>query len=157
MKIYQMSEKKKRMYRAVGVFYILVFAVVLAVKPWHYRNPLYDILVYVFIVGLALCNLFRPYFCRLIITQQEIEFHNGLFDKKNISFQWLEWVEWSPETATKFYYKGMKRCVAQIPNIFSEKDKSEILQQIKRKKIRMIQTTKVKKDSSEQKGIIVNE
>ena len=35
--------------------------------------------------------------------------------------------------------------------------KAELLQQIKRKKIRMTQTTKVKNDSSEQKGIIVNE
>ncbi len=33
MKIYQMSEKKKRTYKAVGIFYVLVFAAVLVVKP----------------------------------------------------------------------------------------------------------------------------
>ena len=49
MKIYQMSEKKKRTYKAVGIFYVLVFAAVLVVKPWHYANPLYDILIYVFV------------------------------------------------------------------------------------------------------------
>lgn len=47
--------------------------------------------------------------------------------------------------------------MAQIPNIFSEEDKAELLQQIKRKKIRMIQTTKVKEESLEQKGITANE
>ena len=51
MKIYQMSEKKKRTYKAVGIFYVLVFAAVLVVKPWHYANPLYDILIYVFVAG----------------------------------------------------------------------------------------------------------
>ena len=139
MKIYQMSEKKKRTYKAVGIFYVLVFAAVLVVKPWHYANPLYDILIYVFVTG------------------QEIEFHDGLLNEKHILFQKLERVEWSPETAIKFYYKGVKRCVAQIPNIFSEEDKAELLQQIKRKKIRMIQTTKVKEESLEQKGITANE
>ena len=49
MKIYQMSEKKKRTDKAVGIFYVLVFAAVLVVKPWHYANPLYDILIYVFV------------------------------------------------------------------------------------------------------------
>lgn len=63
MKIYQMSEKKKRTYKAVGIFYVLVFAAVLVVKPWHYANPLYDILIYVFVAGLAVCNLFRFPFC----------------------------------------------------------------------------------------------
>ena len=82
MKIYQMSEKKKRTYKAVGIFYVLVFAAVLVVKPWHYANPLYDILIYVFVAGLAVCNLFRPRFCRLIVTGQEIEFHDGLLNEK---------------------------------------------------------------------------
>ena len=75
MKIYQMSEKKKRTYKAVGIFYVLVFAAVLVVKPWHYANPLYDILIYVFVAGLAVCNLFRSRFCRCRMAPSAAVWH----------------------------------------------------------------------------------
>ncbi len=61
---------------------MLVFAAVLVVKPWHYANPLYRYPDICFCGGLAVCNLFRSRFCRLIVTGQEIEFHDGLLNEK---------------------------------------------------------------------------
>lgn len=157
MKTYHVREKTKKLYMATGIFYSIIAALVVIVKPWHYRNPILDLLVYAFVFLLAAGNLFRGKTCQLTMDASELQFYNGLLDKKSVLLNRVERVEWKPGAYMRFYYKGARRYAAQIPDLFSEQDTEEIIKKVKRKKIQVIRMDLLAEEICQKKGTVVNE
>lgn len=157
MKTYHVREKTKKLYMATGIFYSIVAVLVVIVRPWHYKNPILDLLVYAFVFLLAAGNLFRGKTCQLTMNASELEFYNGLLDRKHVQLNKVERVEWNPGMNMKFYYKGVRRYAALIPDIFSEQDTEEIIKAVKRKKIQVIRMDLLAEEICQEKGTVVNE
>ena len=157
METYHAREETKKLYMAVGIFYSFVAILVVIVKPWHYRNPILDLLIYAFVILLAAGNLYRGRTCRLTLDTSEIQFYNGLLDKKYVKLNKVERVEWKPGVYMRFYYKGVRRYGVQIPDIFSRQDTEEIIKTVKRKKVQVICMDLLAEEIHQEKGTVVNE
>lgn len=132
MKTYCIRKSVKKLYYAVGTFFFIVAVIVLIVRPLHYAAMFQNILVYVFVLMLAILNLLRPRTCCLTLDENELCFHDGMLGHTSVALDHISRIEWSPETRICVYTDLGKKKVVKIPNVFSAEDTTEIFSAIQK-------------------------
>lgn len=132
MKTYTIRPEVRRRYRVSGMFFLLVAAAVLIVHPAHYALDYQNILVYVFVLMLAVLSLLRPEICRLTLDTERLCFHDGLLGRVTVALGRISKIEWSPKLRIRIHTGG-KRAV-KIPNVFSPEDTEEIFRAIQKRR-----------------------
>ena len=74
--------------------------------------------------------------CRLILKDDELEFHSGMLSIKKIPYKDIRKIEYNPEILIRFYLKKDERYTRML-NVFSDSDIEEIFDYIKSKNKRV--------------------
>ena len=163
MKIYHIDKKHNLIFRFVGLFFAAVAVAIFMVKPSRFSNPVLNVLVYLFVLMIAMLHMVRSDTCYLKIDDYEMHYYDGLLHHYNVQLDYIEKVEWSSEISTRIYLKtgSRRKQIIKIPNIFSVEDKHDFLSMLHHAR-KLIQISEVvsplaAKISNTQSGATANE
>ena len=84
MKVYHVSEKVKKLYVATGIFFLILAAAVLILRPVPYAKVSLNVAFYIFVAGLAYLHMTRHRTYRMYVDDSEIYCYNGLLNVRHI-------------------------------------------------------------------------
>ncbi|MDO4313224.1 MAG: hypothetical protein Q4C52_09070 [Eubacteriales bacterium] len=123
----------KKIYIATGIFFLMLAAAVLILRPVPYAKTNLNITFYIFVIGLAYLHITRHRTFQLYVDDSEIYCYNGLLNVKHIPLSIIEKIEYRPN-ARILIYTNIKNRTYRLLNVITEDDLIEFLACIKRKK-----------------------
>ena len=95
-----------------------------------YSSLLSQGIFYIVLTGYALLHVLKFKTCRMILKDDELEFHNGMLTVKKIPYNEIRKIEYNPEIPMRVHIKNDKN-YTRILNVFSDEDIKEIFSFIK--------------------------
>lgn len=146
MKTYHISEKVKKRYLFDGIIAIAILAVFIIAGRRTYSSITLQLLFYAVLIAYAAMHVLKFRTCRLILKEDELEFHSGMLSVKKIPYKEIRKIEHNPEIPIRIHTKNDKN-YTRILNVFSEEDLQEIFAHIKNKNKKVV-IEKIDKNSS---------
>lgn len=137
MKTYHVSGKVKKRYLFDGAVAICILCIFLFADKRVYGSQIRKILFYAVLIGYSMMHILKFYTCRMILKDNELEFHNGMLFIRKIQYRDIVKIEYNPEIAIRFYLKNQKNYY-RILNVFSREDTQEIFDTIRLKNKKII-------------------
>lgn len=133
MKVYHVSEKVKKLYVATGIFFLILAAAVLILRPVPYAKVSLNVAFYIFVAGLAYLHMTRHRTYRMYVDDSEIYCYNGLLNARHIPLGIIEKIEYRPK-ARILIRTNIKNRTYRLLNVITEEDLIEFLDSVKKKK-----------------------
>lgn len=130
MKTYHIRESVKKRYIFDGIIALLILGVFIVYGHRTYASILSQIIFYIVLTGYALLHVLKFRTCRMILKEDELEFHNGMLTVKKIPYKEIRKIEYNPEIAIRIHTKKDKN-YTRILNVFSDEDTKEIFDHIR--------------------------
>ncbi len=132
MRIYRISKKIEKRYIAVGLFFLMMAAAVLILRPVPYAKDGLNVVFYIFVVGLAGLHITRHRTFRMYISDSEIYCYNGLLNAKRIPLNIIEKIEYRPGVPI-VVYTNIKNRTYKLLNVLTKEDWQDLFGYIQKK------------------------
>jgi hypothetical protein len=90
-----------------------------------------------FLIGgtlFSILYMLKGFNARLQVREKEIFFWDGLAELRHIDYQDIARIEYHPDLRIRFQMRDRKKTVFSIPNLFTQEDAEEFLDEISRRK-----------------------
>ena len=132
MKTYHVRENVKKRYLFDGALAVLILAIFIIACQRNYSNLFLQIVFAIVLVGYAALHVMKFKTCRMILKEDELEFHDGMLNVRKIPYKDIRKIEYNPEILMRFYLKEEEN-YTRILNVFSREDTEEIFSFIRSK------------------------
>jgi hypothetical protein len=137
MKTYRIRENVKKRYLFDGIIAIVILGIFLFVGHRTYSSPVSQVIFYIVLTGYALLHVLKFRTCRMIMKEDELEFHNGMLTVKKVPYKEIRRIEYNPEIPIRIHTKKDKNYI-RILNVFSGEDTEEIFDFIRSKNKKVV-------------------
>ena len=115
---------------------ILIIFIVAGHKT--YSNQVLQIIFYLVLAGYALLHLTKFKTCKLILKEDEFEFHDGMLTVKKLPYNQIKKIEYNPEALIRVYLIDKGENYTRILNVFSKEETEEIFSFIQSKNRKVV-------------------
>ncbi len=136
MKKFYIREDVKKRYLFDGFTALMILAIFVIYGQKTFNSITLQLLFYFVLFGYAMLHVLKFKTCRLILKEDELEFHSGMLSIKKIPYKDIRKIEYNPEILIRFYLKKDERYIRML-NVFSDSDTEEIFDYIKSKNKRV--------------------
>lgn len=136
MKTFYIREDVKKRYLFDGFTALMILAIFIIYGQKTFSSITLQLLFYLVLFGYAMLHVLKFKTCRLILKDDELEFHSGMLSIKKIPYKDIRKIEYNPEILIRFYLKKDERYTRML-NVFSDSDTEEIFDYIKSKNKRV--------------------
>lgn len=131
MKVYHVSEKVKKIYIAIGLFFFAFAVFVLIVRPVPYTKAYLNLVFYVFVIALACLHMTRHKTFQIRVNNSEIYCYNGLLNTKHIPLNMIETIEYAEKGKIQIHTNCWnKNQTYKLLNVLSKNDLTDFLQTV---------------------------
>ncbi len=137
MKTYYVRESVKKRYIFDGIIALLILGIFIVAGRQTYSSTILQYLFYIVLAGYAALHVLKLKTCRMILKEDELEFHNGMLSVKKIPYKDIRKIKYNPEILIRVYLKEEEN-YTRILNVFSKEDTEEIFSFIRSKNKKVV-------------------